>query len=54
MFGILVALILNIGLRMLIFIKADNYSTYVLTPVSIIIGLLFGLIMPAISNYFPI
>mmetsp|Transcript_20345 Transcript_20345/g.27508 ORF Transcript_20345/g.27508 Transcript_20345/m.27508 type:complete len:139 (+) Transcript_20345:423-839(+) len=53
-FGIMVALILNTGLRMLIFLKADNYSSYILTPVSITIGVLFGLIMPAISNYLPI
>ena len=53
-FGILVALILNIGIRMMIFLHSDNYETYVLTLVSIIIGVAFGLIMPMISNYFPI
>lgn len=53
-FGIIVALILNIGLRMLIFISSENYSSYELTPASIWIGAIFGLIMPMIANYFPI
>ena len=53
-FGVLVALILNIGLRMVIYIQADNYSSYELATVAIVIGVCFGLIMPAISNYFPI
>ena len=53
-FGIMVAFVLNIGLRMLIFIRAENYTDYTLTLVSILIGGIFGLIMPAISNYMPI
>ena len=53
-FGVLVAFVLNICLRMMIFLKSDNYSTYTLTTVSIVIGVSFGLIMPIISNYFPI
>lgn len=53
-FGILVAMILNVGLRMLIFTEAYNYSNYALTTVSIVIGVSFGFIMPLISNYFPI
>ena len=53
-FGIIVAMILNIGLRMLIFLKAKNYESYDLTPTSIWIGAVFGLVMPMISNYFPI
>ena len=53
-FGILVAFILNTGLRMVIFIQAENYSSYELTLGSILIGGIFGLIMPLVSNYFPI
>ena len=53
-FGILVALIINIGLRMVIFLHADNAESYELTEISIIIGVVFGLTMPMISNYFPI
>ena len=39
---------------MLIFEEAENYSVYTLTTGSIVIGVLFGLTMPIISNYFPI
>ena len=53
-FGVFVAFVLNIGLRMLIFIEAENYSYYTLTLGAIIIGVVFGLTMPMISNYFPI
>lgn len=53
-FGVFVAFVLNIGLRMLIFVEAENFSTYTLTTSSIIIGVVFGLTMPLISNYFPI
>ena len=52
-FGVLVAFVLNIGLRMMIFIQSDNYSFYELTVASILLGLAFGLIMPLVSNYFP-
>ena len=53
-FGLLVAWILNLALRMVIFIHAENYESYELTTLSIIIGVVFGLVMPMISNYFPI
>ena len=53
-FGLFVAWILNIAIRMMIFIKADNYESYRLTTLSIIFGVVFGLTMPMISNYFPI
>lgn len=53
-FGVFVAFILNIGLRMVIFLRAENVSDYELTTISIVIGVAFGLIMPLISNYFPI
>ena len=53
-FGVFVAFVLNVGLRMLIFIQAENYSYYTLSLGAIIIGVLFGLTMPMISNYFPI
>ena len=52
-FGVLVAFVLNIGLRMMIFIKSDNYSFYELMVASVLLGLAFGLIMPLVSNYFP-
>ena len=52
--GVLAALIFNIGIRMTIFLKADNAESYELTTVAIIIGVVFGLTMPLISNYFPV
>ena len=53
-FGIFVAFVLNIGLRMAIFLQAENYWVYELTASSIVLGVVFGLSMPIISNYFPI
>lgn len=52
--GIFVAFIINVGLREVIFIAADNYESYALTPISIAIGVCFGSIMPPLSNYLPI
>ena len=52
--GIFVAWILNIQLRKLIFISAQNYMTYELTSTAILIGVSFGLIMPLLANYLPI
>ena len=52
--GISAALILNIGIRMGIFLEAQNYESYELTVASIVIGVVFGLTMPMISNYFPV
>ena len=53
-FGILVASVINLALRMIIFMYAANSESYNLTKVSMIIGAVFGLTMPMISNYFPI
>ena len=53
-FGIMVAFVLNVGLRMMVFIDSDNFTDYRLTIVSIVIGGLLGLVMPAVSNYAPI
>ena len=53
-FGVLVAFVLNVALRMVIFLQAQNYESYLLTVGSIVIGVAFGFTMPLISNYFPI
>ena len=53
-FGVIIAWILNILLRKLIFIEAQNYMTYELTVNAIVIGVSFGLIMPVLANYLPI
>ena len=50
----MVAWTLNIKLRQVIFIEAQNYLTYELATSAVIIGVAFGLIMPVIANYLPI
>ena len=52
--GVACAFILNVMLRQMIFIYADNYMGYDLTVSAIVIGVLFGLLMPFLSNYIPI
>ena len=53
-FGVIIAWILNILLREIIFINAQNAMTYELTTSAIVIGVTFGLVMPVIANYLPI
>ena len=50
----IIAWILNIMLRQIIFINAQNYLSYELSMSSIVIGVTFGLLMPVIGNYLPI
>ena len=52
--GVLVAFALNTGLREGIFILSENYESYELTYWSIVLGVLFGLLMPQLANYLPI
>ena len=52
--GIFVAWLLNVQLRKLIFISAQNYMTYELSGSAILIGLSFGLFVPILANYLPI
>ena len=52
--GIFVAWLLNIQLRKLIFISAQNYMTYELSGSAVLIGLSFGLLVPVLANYLPI
>ena len=52
--GVLVAFITNILFREVIFMYSQNYITYNLTKWSLILGISFGIIMPQVSNYFPI
>ena len=53
-FGILVAFIINVFLREIIFIAAKNSLDYNLTRFSIILGICFGFFMPMIANFMPI
>ena len=52
--GTMLAFILNIKLRQIIFIEAENYMTFELATNAIVIGVAFGIIMPVIANYLPI
>ena len=50
----MIAWILNIELRRIIFVEAQNYLTYELAGSAVTIGVIFGLLMPVIANYLPI
>ena len=52
--GIVIAIIMNVFLREVIYIEALNYLTYDLTTVSIVIGVLFGFLTPLFANYWPV
>ena len=52
--GTMLAWILNIKLRQIIFIEAENYMTFELARNAVVIGVAFGIIMPVIANYLPI
>ena len=50
----MIAWILNIMLRKLIFIEAQNFMTYGMSGTAVLIGVTFGLFMPVLANYLPI
>ena len=50
----MVAVILNVFLREMIFIESQNSLTYDLTTASIIAGVSFGVFTPLLANYWPI
>ena len=52
--GVVIAFALNTGLREGIFILSENYESYELTYWSIVLGVLFGLLMPQLANFLPI
>lgn len=52
--GIMVAILLNIILRRIIFVESLNYLDYDLTTASIVTGSAFGLFTPLFANYWPI
>lgn len=53
-FGLLVAIVANIYMKELIFLKAQNVLTYDLSTAAIVLGVLFGFFTPFFSNYWPI
>ena len=52
--GIIVAFIMNIGLREAIFLQVYNISSYEVPTTCLFLGISFGLLMPFLSNYLPI
>ena len=52
--GIIVAFLLNIALREVLFLDASNSLSYDLTSVAIWIGVMFGIVTPLLANYLPI
>ena len=52
--GILVAFILNIFLRQLIYMQSENEIGYELSALAIALGLVFGICVPFFANYMPI
>ena len=52
--GVVIAGILNVMLRSIIFIQSQNYMGYSLTTSAVVIGVTFGLFMPVLANYLPI
>ena len=53
-FGVLIAFLLNVILRQVIFIISYNSTDYNLTESAIYIGVSFGFLMPLVANYFPV
>ena len=52
--GMIVAVLINIALREVLFLDASNYLSYDLTSVAIWIGIMFGIVTPLVANYLPI
>ena len=53
-FGVIVAFIINLLMREVIFMEAKNTMGYNLTVMSLVLGISFGLLMPFFANYLPI
>ena len=52
--GIIVAIILNVLLREVMYNSSENALEYNLTAVSLITGITFGFLTPLFANYWPI
>ena len=50
--GIIIAILLNIFLREVIFIESENALDFNLTSRSIALGVSFGFLTPFVANYF--
>ena len=52
--GVIIAFIINLALREVIFLLAKNTMGYGLTASALALGISFGLLMPFLANYLPI
>ena len=52
--GIMIAYLLNVLIRELVFELADNWLSYDLTRSALALGITFGFLMPLLANYLPI
>ena len=52
--GVVIAFLLNILLREIIFIEAENVTNYTLAPLAVAIGISYGFFMPLFANYYPV
>ena len=52
--GLIVAYMMNLGLRFFMYSLTQNASSYGLSTMSIILGVLVGILMPLFSNVMPI
>lgn len=53
-YGVIVAFIINLGLREIVFLEAENALGYNLTSMALALGISFGFFMPFLANYLPI
>ena len=53
-FGIVIAFMINLAIREMIFLEAKNTLDYNLTAVALAMGISFGFLMPFLANYLPI
>ena len=52
--GVIVAFIINLAMREVIFMEAKNTMGYNLTVMALAMGISFGFLMPFLANYLPI
>ena len=52
--GVIVAFIINLAMREVVFMEAKNTMGYNLTTTALILGISFGFLMPFLANYLPI
>ena len=52
--GLLLAALINVALREVIFLQASNWLDYDLTKTALILGILCGFFIPLLANYLPV